>query len=343
MLLYSLLHLTGYALPLEELKRFRQLGSRTRAIRTRHRARRRTRAAGARARQRGGHGPRRASRRAFNRQARHRRSLHLRLPRRRLHDGRHLPRGLLARRHARPGQTHCRLRRQRHLDRFRQGRDPPVVHRRRAPALRRLRLARRRPGRRPRRGGRRRRSSGQAREGPPDAHHREDHDRQGRPKKANTGAAHGAPLGAEEIAATRVAIGWPHAPFVVPEPSTPAGTRARPARKPSAAGTGFSRATRSAFPRQPSSSAAWPEVSGRLRRPRTGAHSEFNGGLELATRKASQNVLDTLVAALPELVGGSADLTGSNLTWAKGSRRCCAALRPATTSFMAYASSACAR
>src|SRR5688500_9009606 len=39
----------------------------------------------------------------------------------------------------------------------------------------------------------------------------------GAPKKANTGAAHGAPLGAEEIAATRAAIGWPHAPFHVPE------------------------------------------------------------------------------------------------------------------------------
>jgi len=39
----------------------------------------------------------------------------------------------------------------------------------------------------------------------------------GAPKKANTGAAHGAPLGAEEIAATRAAIGWTHAPFVVPD------------------------------------------------------------------------------------------------------------------------------
>ena len=39
----------------------------------------------------------------------------------------------------------------------------------------------------------------------------------GAPKKANTGAAHGAPLGAEEIAAARVAIGWPHPPFVIPE------------------------------------------------------------------------------------------------------------------------------
>ena len=40
----------------------------------------------------------------------------------------------------------------------------------------------------------------------------------GAPKKANTGAAHGAPLGAEEIAATRAAIGWPHPPFEIPQP-----------------------------------------------------------------------------------------------------------------------------
>ena len=40
----------------------------------------------------------------------------------------------------------------------------------------------------------------------------------GAPKKANTGAAHGAPLGAEEIAATRAAIGWPHPAFEIPKP-----------------------------------------------------------------------------------------------------------------------------
>ena len=39
----------------------------------------------------------------------------------------------------------------------------------------------------------------------------------GAPNKANTGAAHGAPLGAEEIAATRAAIGWPHPPFEIPQ------------------------------------------------------------------------------------------------------------------------------
>src|SRR6185503_19160704 len=54
----------------------------------------------------------------------------------------------------------------------------------------------------------------------------------GAPKKANTGAAHGAPLGAEEVAATRAAIGWPHAPFQVPDEvrsrwdARPAGKRA---------------------------------------------------------------------------------------------------------------------
>ena len=144
----------------------------------------------------------------------------------------------------------------------------------------------------------------------------------GAPKKANTGAAHGAPLGAEEIAATRVAIGWPHAPFVVPE-HVYAGWDAREAGK---------KAERRWNRLFKSYKVSFPEEAAELERrvaPQFPADfdarvqaliSEFNGRAEtLATRKASQNVLDTLVAALPELVGGSADLTGSNLTFAKGS------------------------
>ena len=128
MLLYALLHLTGYDLPMEELKRFRQLGSKTpghpgvrlRAGRGDHH-----RAARAGHRQRGRHGARRAAARGGVQPAglRHRRPPHLRVPRRRLHDGRHLARGLLARRHARPGQADRLLRRQRHLDRLGEGPD----------------------------------------------------------------------------------------------------------------------------------------------------------------------------------------------------------------------------
>ena len=64
----------------------------------------------------------------------------------------------------------------------------------------------------------------------------------GAPKKANTGAAHGAPLGAEEIAATRAAIGWPHPPFEIPERCTPAGMPREAGKRPSGAGRSCSKA-----------------------------------------------------------------------------------------------------
>jgi len=145
----------------------------------------------------------------------------------------------------------------------------------------------------------------------------------GAPKKANTGAAHGAPLGAEEVAATRAAIGWPHPPFEVP-PEVYAGWDAREAGK---------RAERrwnrllSTYQKQ------FPEEAAEFQRRATGQLpqrfeevisnllQETNSKAEtVATRKASQNMLEVLKPALPELVGGSADLTGSNLTMVKASK-----------------------
>ena len=119
---------------------------------------------------------------------RHRRPPHLCLPGRRLPDGRHLARGLLARRHAGPGQADRALRRQRHLDR-RQGQtswftdDTPQ-------ALRGLRLERDPRRRRPRRrGGRRGDRARRKRERPaPDADLLQDHDRQGRAEQGRTPA-----------------------------------------------------------------------------------------------------------------------------------------------------------
>ena len=145
----------------------------------------------------------------------------------------------------------------------------------------------------------------------------------GAPKKANTGAAHGAPLGAEEIAATRVAIGWPHPPFVVPE-NVYAGWDAREAgKKAEKKWTRLLKAYKASF----------PEDAAELERRMSGSLPEdfenriqalvadFNAKAEtIATRKASQNALEALVPALPELLGGSADLTGSNLTWVKASK-----------------------
>jgi transketolase len=144
----------------------------------------------------------------------------------------------------------------------------------------------------------------------------------GAPKKANTGAAHGAPLGAEEIAATRAAIGWPHPPFEIPQ-AVRGGWDARAAGK---------RAERRWLKLLDQYSAQHAAEAAELRRRLSGElpadFEERVGRLiaatdaraeTLATRKASQNVLETLLPELPELLGGSADLTGSNLTMGKDS------------------------
>ncbi|HEX6692953.1 MAG TPA: transketolase [Burkholderiales bacterium] len=145
----------------------------------------------------------------------------------------------------------------------------------------------------------------------------------GAPKKANTGAAPGAPLGAEEIAATRQAIGWPHPPFEIPDAvrqgwdAREAGKRAErkwnlmfkkyAAQHPAEAAE-FQRRSSGRLPE------SFPEILQKL-------VEETNQKAEtIATRKASQNVLEALVPAVPDLVGGSADLTGSNLTMVKASK-----------------------
>ncbi|MDP4302549.1 transketolase [Leptothrix discophora] len=145
---------------------------------------------------------------------------------------------------------------------------------------------------------------------------------QGSPTRAGTAKAHGEPLGAEEIAATRAAIGWPHAPFEIPETVR----RAWDLRERGAAlqrdWTARLAAYRTAHP------ALADEFERRLsgRRPidfedvvfKTLTHFARHGET-VASRKASQQVLAALGPALPELIGGSADLTGSNLTDFPGS------------------------
>ena len=145
----------------------------------------------------------------------------------------------------------------------------------------------------------------------------------GAPTKANTGAAHGAPLGEKEVAATREAIGWSHPPFEIPKPVY----EGWDARKRGAAAERRWKKLFSAYEAQ------HPEAAAEFRRRMAGAApADLPARLEslvreadakaetIATRKASQNVLEALVPALPELIGGSADLTGSNLTMAKASR-----------------------
>jgi transketolase len=145
----------------------------------------------------------------------------------------------------------------------------------------------------------------------------------GAPNKANTGAAHGAALGADEVAATRAAIGWPHPPFEIPE-AVRAGWDAREAGK-KAEKTWASLLKRYAkefpadaaeFQRRIAASLP-PDFDSRVAALMEDLNSK---GETLATRKASQNVLEVLIPMLPELIGGSADLTGSNLTMVKASK-----------------------
>ena len=140
----------------------------------------------------------------------------------------------------------------------------------------------------------------------------------GAPTKQGTAATHGSPLGADEIVAARRQLGWSHEPFVIPseilERWREAGRRGASARK---------------------------EWQSRLAAADAGKRAEFERRLEgrlpenfsrllhaykqelakappsLATRNASQNALEVINPALPELIGGSADLTGSNNTKTK--------------------------
>jgi transketolase len=145
----------------------------------------------------------------------------------------------------------------------------------------------------------------------------------GAPKKAGTHDAHGAPLGKDEVEATRAALGWTHPPFEVPRDVYEAwDARARGAAAESAWNDRFDQYRRkfpdlaAQFQRRTAGElpSGWAEHV-RALVDRTNAKAET-----VATRKSSQNALEGLAPALPELFGGSADLTGSNLTAWSGSR-----------------------
>ena len=139
----------------------------------------------------------------------------------------------------------------------------------------------------------------------------------GAPTRAGTAAAHGAPLGAAEVAAAREALGWPHPPFVIPDGVAAAwreaGARGRPARAAWQARLEAS-ADRAEFERR---------MAGALPAGFKAAMAAYKAGLladppKIATRQASQRALAAVNAALPETIGGSADLTGSNGTLTPG-------------------------
>jgi transketolase len=139
----------------------------------------------------------------------------------------------------------------------------------------------------------------------------------GSPGREGTAKAHGEPLGADEIAKTRAALDWTHAPFEVPPRLASAwNARARGAKANASWRTAFEAYRK-----------AYPDLAAEFERRVAGRPSDDARGLvaatvaqlasaaeTMATRKASQKVLAAIAPHMPELLGGSADLTGSNLT-----------------------------
>ena len=138
----------------------------------------------------------------------------------------------------------------------------------------------------------------------------------GAPNKQGTSATHGAPLGAEEIAATREALGWESPPFEIPDPILTAW------RKAGSRGQTERKAWNARLAGDANGDALVRRISGELTEGWEAALGAFKETLaaeapKWATRKSSYEVLEVLTAALPEMVGGSADLTGSNMTLTK--------------------------
>jgi transketolase len=139
----------------------------------------------------------------------------------------------------------------------------------------------------------------------------------GSPGRSGTAKAHGEPLGADEIRATREALGWPNGAFEIPDPiraQWDARERGASLEQEWSARFGAYRA-------------AFPELAAEFERRVSGAlpphfdavradaiAAAMAPAAPVASRKASQQVLSALGPRVPELIGGSADLTGSNLT-----------------------------
>ena len=139
----------------------------------------------------------------------------------------------------------------------------------------------------------------------------------GSPNRVDTAKAHGEPLGEEEIALARKAMKWPHAPFEIPEEVYAAWNALGKGAK-------LQAQWQEKFTEY---IAEYPLLATEVKRRMAGEPSKMFRQLDVsmprvyqsqaqtvATRKASQIALETLTANIPELLGGSADLTGSNLT-----------------------------
>ena len=145
----------------------------------------------------------------------------------------------------------------------------------------------------------------------------------GSPNKAGSESTHGAPLGADEIAATRKALGWEHGPFEIPQAIADGWDAREAGRELEQEWNQAFDAYRAAFPE---------EAAELLRRSKAELPEGFAAaadayiaklqaeGPKVASRKASQMAIEAFAPHLPELVGGSADLAGSNLTMWSGSK-----------------------
>ncbi|MBL6821916.1 MAG: transketolase [Luminiphilus sp.] len=145
----------------------------------------------------------------------------------------------------------------------------------------------------------------------------------GSPNKQGTESCHGAALGEEEVALTREALGWAHAPFDIPD-------EIRAAWNGCARGASLESDWQAGFDAY---RAAYPELADEfLRRLQGDLPADFaeradtfiaeclTAGADVASRKASQQTLNAMGPILPELMGGSADLAGSNLTLWEGAK-----------------------
>ena len=145
----------------------------------------------------------------------------------------------------------------------------------------------------------------------------------GSPNKQGTESCHGAALGDDEVALTREALGWAHAPFDIPD-------EIRGAWDGCARGASLESDWQAGFDAY---RAAYPELADEfLRRLQGDLPADFTeradtfiaecltAGADVASRKASQQTLNAMGPILPELLGGSADLAGSNLTLWEGAK-----------------------
>ena len=144
----------------------------------------------------------------------------------------------------------------------------------------------------------------------------------GAPNKQGTAATHGAPLGDEEIAAARKQLSWTHAPFEIPEDVAAAWDARERGAADELAWTSVFAAYKREYPELAAEFAR--RTAGKLPDGWSAFADEAIAGInaaaqDMATRKASLLALNAFAPILPELAGGSADLTGSNLTKHNGS------------------------